>query len=156
MAASRNDRGTFFGRVRERVRHYLFDDGQLKLLAILIVVVIWFSVAGQTRVTAPITIHNVDVKLDNPPSQFAVTSSDPAQVDIEVQGPEDVLRELRISAATRTSDLEAYADLTGLGAGIYRPRLRIRGLPESVVLKKVDPDTVRVMLDPIRTREVTV
>jgi hypothetical protein len=158
MASTRSDKQGFLSGVRERVRHYLFDDSQLKLLALLIVVVIWFSVAGQTRVTAPIMIHNIDVKLDNPPSQFAVTSSDPAQVDIEVQGPEDVLRELRIAAATRTSDLEAYADLTGLGEGIYRPRLKIRGLPEGqgVVLKKIDPDTVRVMLDPIRTREVTV
>src|SRR5690349_6655643 len=106
MAQTRGEKQSFLSGVRERVRHYLFDDSQLKLLALLIVVVIWFSVAGQTRVSAPITIHNVDVKLDNPPAQFAVTSSDPAQVDIEVQGPEDVLRELRISAATRTSDLE--------------------------------------------------
>ena len=47
---------SFGRRVWSRVRRYLFEDARLKLLALLIVTVIWFGVAGQTRAsgaTAP-------------------------------------------------------------------------------------------------------
>jgi len=142
--------------LRARLREYLFADARLKLLALMIVLVIWFSVAGQTRQAAPITIQNVAVSLDNLPSQLAVTSTEPADVSITVQGPEDQLRELRIAVATRSSDLVAHADLATLTEGVQLARLSVRGLPDGVSLKKIEPDSIRVTLDPIRTREVPV
>jgi hypothetical protein len=150
-------RPTFFQRVRGRLRDYLFDDIQLKLLALLIVGVIWFSVAGQSRPTTPIAIPNIDIQLDNPPPQFAITSSSTDTAKIKVQGPEDVLRELRIAASTRSGDLVAYADLsTFREGGVQIAPLRIRGLPSDVELREIDPPTVRVTLDPIATKLVKV
>lgn len=146
---------SFGRRVMTRIRSYLFEDAQLKLLALLIVTVIWLSVAGQTR-NAPVKIHNVDVTLENVPPQLAVTSTDPTQVSVTITGPEDELRELRFEVATQSSDLIAIANLNDLKEGVQLARLSVRGLPDGVTLLRVDPDTVRVTLDPIRTREVPV
>ena len=142
-------------RILNRVRRYMFEDAKLKLLAVLIVTVIWFSVAGQTR-DAPITIHNLEVALENVPPQLAVTSSEPIQVDISVSGPEDELRDLRFEVATQSSDLLAYADLSNLKEGVQRAPLRVRGLPEGVELRGVEPEVVRVLLDPIVSKVVPV
>jgi YbbR domain-containing protein len=146
---------SFGRRVWSRVRRYLFEDARLKLLALLIVTVIWFGVAGQTR-DAPITIRNLSVALENVPPQLAITSSEPAQVDITVSGPEDELRDLRFEVATQSSDLLAFADLANLTEGVQLPQLKVRGLPEGVTLHRVEPNTVRVTLDPIETRSVPV
>ncbi|MBK6315169.1 MAG: YbbR-like domain-containing protein [Blastocatellia bacterium] len=127
-----------------RLRDYFFADVKLKLLALLVVLVIWFSVAGQTRQAAPITIQNVAVTLDSLPAQYAVTSTDPTEVSVTVQGPEDLLRELRIAVATRSSDMMAHADLSKLTEGVQLARLTVRGLPDGVSLKKIEPDSVRV------------
>lgn len=144
-------------RVLTSVRRYLFEDAKLKLLALLIVTVIWFSVAGQTRTGAPIKIHGLDVALDKVPPGLAVTTTDPGQVAITVEGPEDQLRELRFETATQSSDLAVYADLSNLKEGVQFAPLLVRGLPDGVVLRKVEPaDAVRVTLDPIGTREVPV
>jgi len=143
-------------RIGASLSDYLFADAKLKLLALLVVLVIWFSVAGQTRQAAPITIQNVAVTLDSLPPQFAVTSSDPTEVSVTVQGPEDQLRELRIAVATRSSDMVAHADLANLTEGVQLARLTVRGLPPGVTLRKIEPDSVRVTLDPIRTKLVPV
>lgn len=143
-------------RLGARLREYLFADAKLKLLALLVVLVIWFSVAGQTRQVAPITIQNVAVSLDSLPPQYAVTSTDPTEVSVTVQGPEDQLRELRIAVATRSSDMMAHADLASLTEGVQLARLTVKGLPDGVTLKKIEPDSVRVTLDPIRTKVVKV
>ena len=143
-------------RLGARLREYLFADAKLKLLALLVVLVIWFSVAGQTRQVAPITIQNVAVSLDSLPPQYAVTSTDPTEVSVTVQGPEDQLRELRIAVATRSSDMMAHADLANLTEGVQLARLTVKGLPDGVTLKKIEPDSVRVTLDPIRTKVVKV
>lgn len=143
-------------RIGARLRDYVFADAKLKLLALLVVLVIWFSVAGQTRQAAPITIQNVAVSLDSLPPQFAVTSTDPTEVSVTVQGPEDQLRELRIAVATRSSDMMAHADLSSLTEGVQLARLTVQGLPSGVTLKKIEPDSVRVTLDPIRTKLVPV
>lgn len=148
---------TIWRRLVNRLRGYAVNDLKIKLLALLIVGVIWFSVAGQTSPSTPITISNVDVMLDNPPPQFAVTSSSPSQVKLKVQGPEDVLRELRIAASTRSGDLVAYADLsTFREGGVQIAQLKVRGLPDEVNLREIEPATVRVTLDPIDTKRVDV
>ena len=144
-------------RVSERLRGILLDDLQLKLLALLIVGVIWFSVAGQSQQSAPITIPNVDVVLDNPPANLAVTSSIPTQVKIKVEGPDDVLREMRIAASTRSSDLYARADLSSFReGGVQIAPLQIVGLPDGVTLREIDEPTVRVTFDLLDTESVKV
>lgn len=154
MADHQSDRPTrTFG---DRVRDYLFADMKLKLLALLVVAVIWFSVGGQARPAAPIKIHGVDVSLDRVPPQFAVTSYEPSDATITVEGPEDLLRELRIAVATRSTDLVAQADLATFQQGVQMARLTVRGLPDGIRLVSVDPDEVRVFLDPIIRKEVKV
>ncbi|MBK6426857.1 MAG: hypothetical protein IPF82_11880 [Blastocatellia bacterium] len=156
MATNDKTERTLSARLMARLRDYFFADVKLKLLALLVVLVIWFSVAGQTRQAAPITIQNVAVTLDSLPAQYAVTSTDPTEVSVTVQGPEDLLRELRIAVATRSSDMMAHADLSKLTEGVQLARLTVRGLPDGVSLKKIEPDSVRVTLDPIRTKVVAV
>jgi YbbR domain-containing protein len=146
---------SFGRRVWSRIRRYLFEDARLKLLALLIVTVIWFGVAGQTR-DAPITLHNLSVTLENVPPQLAITTSEPVQVDITISGPEDELRDLRFEVATQSSDLLAFADISNLTEGVQIAQLRVRGLPESITLHRIEPSTVRVTLDPIETRAVPV
>ena len=100
-----------------RLRDYFFADVKLKLLALLVVLVIWFSVAGQTRQAAPITIQNVAVTLDSLPAQYAVTTTDPTEVSVTVQGPEDLRRGFRLAVATRSRDMTAPAGLSKLPGG---------------------------------------
>lgn len=156
MATNDKNERSLRERLGSRIRDYFIADAKLKLLALLVVLVIWFSVAGQTRQVAPITIQNVAVSLDSLPAQFAVTSTDPTEVSVTVQGPEDMLRELRIAVATRSSDMMAHADLSSLTEGVQLARLTVQGLPSGVSLKKIEPDSVRVTLDPIRTKLVPV
>ncbi|HQR39189.1 MAG TPA: CdaR family protein [Blastocatellia bacterium] len=154
MAEHQSDKTT--RKFADRVNDYLFADVKLKLLAALVVAVIWFSVGGQTRPAAPIKIHGVDVSLDRVPPQFSVTSTEPTDVAITVEGPEDLLRELRIAVATRSTDLVAQADLATLQQGVQMAHLSVTGLPEGIRLVSVDPDAVRVFLDPITRKDVKV
>lgn len=142
--------------LRAKVREYLLEDMQLKLLAVLITFFIWFSVAGQTKQSEPITIRNVDVSLDNTPPGLAITSNDPGQISFRVKGPEDLLRELRIATATRSSDLMAHADLTSEQEGIRLVRLTIQGLPDGLTVQDIDPPVVRVTLEPLISKQVPV
>jgi hypothetical protein len=139
-----------------RARRYIVEDAKLKVLALLIVTVIWFSVAGQTRTGAPVPIRNLVVTLANVPPGLAVTDTDHTQATIMVEGPDDLLRELRFEVATQSTDLAAYADLTNLKEGVQVARLEVRGLPDGVTLRHVDPEAVRVTLDQIVTREFEV
>ena len=131
MATNDKTERTLSARLMARLRDYFFADVKLKLLALLVVLVIWFSVAGQTRQAAPITIQNVAVTLYSLPAQYVVTSTDPTEVSVTVQCPEDRLRELRIAALTRSSDRRAHADLSKLWQCIPRSTLpvwRLRGV----------------------------
>jgi YbbR domain-containing protein len=147
---------SFARRALERARRYLFEDAKLKLLALLIVTVIWLSVAGQTRTGAPIKIHNLDVTLEKVPPNLAVIGTDPPQVNVTIEGPDDQLRELRFEVATQSSDLGAFADLSNLKEGLQKAPLTVRGLPDGLRLAKVEPDKVQVTLDLIRSKDVPV
>src|SRR3954470_25042246 len=119
-------------RTLSRVRRYLFEDARLKVLALLIVTVIWFSVVGQTRNGDPVQLRNLVVTLANVPPGLAVTEADRNPATVTVEGPDDLLRELRFEVATQSTDLAAYADLSNLKEGVQVARLDVRGLPDGV------------------------
>src|SRR5262249_13190407 len=105
---------------------------------------------------APIKIHNLDVTLEHVPPGLAVVGTDPPQVNVTIEGPDDQLRELRFEVATQSSDLGAFADLTNLKEGLQKAPLSVRGLPDGLQMSQVEPDKVQVTLDRILSKEVTV
>ena len=147
--------------IREQMRAYLFDNLTLKALAALIVTALWLSVGGQTHASQDeVMLHGLDVSLRNLPPNLIITGTDPIQVDVHVRGTKEQIRELRLAAALRASDLVPTADLATAQEGIYRFPLKLLGLPDGVTLINgvlgISPSSVRVILEPIRTREVTV
>lgn len=140
-------------RAFSRVRRYLFEDAKLKVLALLIVTVVWYSVVGQTRNTEPVQLRNLTVTLANVPPGLAVTDVDRTSATVKVEGPDDVLRELRVEVATQSTDLTVYADLSSLKEGVQVARLDVRDLPDGVRKVSVEPATIHVTLDQIVTRD---
>lgn len=141
-----------------QVMNTLFADASIKLLALLITVVLWLSVAGQQRQVKEVTLTGIDISLVSLPASLAITSSEPVQASVTLRGPEEAIRELRLASATRTSDLTAVADLTGATEGIHYFPLRLRGLPAGVLISTllIDPDMVRVSLEPVGSRQLPV
>ena len=149
-------RQPWYVQVPEQIRGYLFHNLALKGLAVLIVTAIWLSVTGQIRPRADIVLQDINIELLNIPPHLTVTSTDPQQVHARVSGSEDAIRELRLASALGSSELVAVADLSNTDQGVYIKQLRLQGLPERVQLQKISNPVVRVTLEPIQEREVSI
>ncbi|HLG13592.1 MAG TPA: CdaR family protein [Blastocatellia bacterium] len=136
--------------IKGYARDYVLENTDLKVLALLITGVLWLSVAARPEST--ITLHNLPVDFRNLPASpdLAVSKYDTLTARAVVRGPRDVLDSLR------AGELTAVADLAGVEPGVRVIQLRLDPVPPSVEVREVVPRSIRVTVERVVRREVTV
>jgi YbbR domain-containing protein len=138
--------------VKDYARDYILENTGLKFLALLITAVLWLSVAS--RPMSQLMLRDVPIEFPNVPDGLAITISkdDPLAARVYLSGPRDLLDTLR------TGDMVVYADLQGVEPGVRVIPLKVdeSRLPGSVQMQRIDPQSVRVKVEPLIEKEVHV
>ena len=135
--------------MREFFRRWVLPDINLKLLALLISVGLWWVVGRdpivESIITAPVDFRHV-------PQDLVMTSDSSFDVQVAVSGPE---REVR---ALKPSDVSAVLDLSGVGAGEHTFDLTNRQVrvPRGITVIRVVPSQMHIDFSPSATRVVAV
>ena len=142
---------------RRWLRDLFLADWGLKLIALLITLGLWFAVTGQR---APATLRLRRVPLFITPSGDMEISNDPIrEVDLTVRGSKRALDAIRAGTVT------VNFDATNFKPGERLVRLTPRGVtlelpdeinPESVVIERIEPNSVPLRLERSIEREVEV
>jgi len=128
---------------------WLLRNWELKLLALVVAVTLWFFVVGgeKSEIMLPARIEYMNI-----PSGMMLIGPTPETVDVQLKG-------LRSSLARLTrDDLRAQVNLARVGPGEAVVQL----IPDSVVaprdvtVLRVSPSRLRVTLEPVATAEVRV
>lgn len=145
-------RSRFFIRVIiELVRRFLVTDPVLKVIALAIAVLIWFSVSSDQE-QQDLTVYNVPLAVTVSSSELMVLSQAYRVVDVRVRGPVALVSELK------ADDLSVSLDVTRLGPGTHTVWIEpsfVRA-PAGVDVLRVDPSTISITLDAVITRAVPV
>ncbi|HYP25800.1 MAG TPA: CdaR family protein [Blastocatellia bacterium] len=138
--------------IKEYAKDYALENTGLKVLAILITAVLWWSVAS--RPVSQIAIHNVPIELRNLPDSLVITLSNDTTLaaKVNLRGPRDVLDSLR------SGDLALIGDLSGVDAGVRVVFLALdkTRLPASVEERGIEPRSIRVTVERVVEREVVI
>jgi YbbR domain-containing protein len=121
----------------------------LKLLAFLLALAAWFAVGSEERTE---TTLQMALELTNVPKNLMVTNEIPSQLEVHVQGPRSVIREL-------TNDkLHKQIDLSGVQSGTHTELLTPSGLnfPRGVVVTRIRPSALSIALDQSLIRRLEV
>lgn len=105
-----------------------------KALALVLGVLLWFTVSGELAIERAIDGMPVTMKNEGAGVQAVLT---PTRVTVTVRGSRDTL------GALAEKQLGAWVDLNGLGPGQYRLPVRV-DTPMMVDVAKITPDTVEV------------
>ena len=121
----------------------------LKLLALLLALAAWFAVGSEERTE---TTLQMVLELTNVPKHLMVTNEIPSQLEVRVQGPRSVIRELT------TDKLHKQIDLSGAKPGTHTELLTPNGLnfPRGVVVTRIRPSALSIELDQALIRRVEV
>jgi YbbR domain-containing protein len=126
---------------------YILENPWLKVLALFITAVLWWSVAS--RPVSEITLHNVPIELANLPKSPSLvpTKYDTLLASVTLRGPRDSLDDLR------SGELSVTADLGGVEPGVRVIPLKLDSsrLASNVEAIEIDPHDIRVTVE----REVT-
>lgn len=157
MPFSGDDRQDFFARAAQGARHnwlrsIFFDDLPLKLLALVISLGLWYSVAGQR---APATIRLPGIQLVfRLPADMEISNDPHNEIEATLNGSRQALDRINIR------DLVAYVDVSDRKSGERVIRLtpeRVHlELPDGVRVTRLEPASVPLRLEPRVQREVTV
>ena len=109
------------------------------VLAFLMALLLWLYVIGLENPARTQTYANLQLEVRGLAEGLAGRSTLPL-VTVQVQAPEDVLRQLR------AADFRPYVDATGLGAGRQTLKVQV-GRPNGLVQLQLDPAEVVVQLD---------
>src|SRR5215213_5661014 len=98
----------YLNRIKDYAKEYALENTGLKVLALLITAVLWWSVAS--RPVSQVAVHNVPIEFHNLPESLVITLSNetPLAARVNLRGPRDVLDTLR------SGDLGVIADLSGV------------------------------------------
>lgn len=125
---------------------FLSSQNISRILAVFLAVVLWLFVTGDniTR-TTPVRkiITGIPLSYEDLQPGLAVVKM-PQTVDMTLEGLPGDFDELL------ASDLEAYLDLTGLGAGTHQVQVRGRA-PRGLALISLAPRQVEVVIEEITT-----
>lgn len=154
-AMERNEasiRSRFFIRVIiELVRRFLVTDPVLKVIALVLAVLIWFSVSSDQE-QQDLTVYNVPLTVRVSSPELMVLSQAYRVVDVRVRGPVALVSELK------ADDLSVSLDVTRLGPGTHTVWIEpsVVRAPAGVDVLRVDPSTISITLDAVITRAVPV
>ena len=94
--------------MRDLFRRYVLADLDLKILALVIAVGLWWMIGRDPVVESIVT---APVEFRHPPDSLIMSSDVPYEVQVSVSGPERIVRSLR------PSDISAVLDLSGVKPG---------------------------------------
>lgn len=138
--------------IKEYAKDYALENTGLKVLAILITAVLWWSVAS--RPVSQIAVHNVPIEFINLPDSLVITLSNDTALTarVNLRGPRDVLNSLR------AGDLAVIGDLSGVNAGVRVVFLSLdkTRLPASIEERGIEPRSIRVTVERVVEREVLI
>ncbi len=121
----------------------------MKLLALLLALAAWFAVGSEERTE---TTLQLVLELTNVPKHLMVTNEIPSQLEVRVQGPRSVIRELT------TDKLHKQIDLSGAKPGTHTELLTPNSLnfPRGVVVTRIRPSALSIALDQALIRRLEV
>jgi YbbR domain-containing protein len=121
----------------------------LKFFALLLALAAWMAVGSEERTE---TTLQMVLELTNVPKHLMVINEIPSQIEVRVQGPRSVIRELS------TEKLHKQIDLSGAKPGTRTEILTPAGLnfPRGVVVTRIRPNALSVELDHALIRRVEV
>jgi YbbR domain-containing protein len=121
----------------------------LKILALLLSVAAWLAVGSEERTE---TNLQMVLELTNVPKHLMVINEIPSQIEVRVQGPRSVIRELS------TEKLHKQMDLSGAKPGTRTEILTPAGLnfPRGVIVTRIRPNALSIELDQALIRRVEV
>lgn len=126
-----------------------FRNLGLKVLAVLLALVLWLTVAGEQTVERTL---RVPLELRNVPAELEIVGDPPMTVDVRVRGSSALLSRMD------PGDVVALLDLEGARAGSRLFHLRadeVRG-PYGVEVAQITPSTVALELEKSDRRSVPV
>lgn len=133
----------------QRLFNSFKKDIFLKIASLFIAIVLWFFVVikGQTEITM-----SVPLELKYIPRGLGVESKSIAQVTVSVKGFEQIIKNLK------PYDVKVSVDLSKAKKGMNVIYLSSKDviLPSSLTLTSIEPSSVKVRLDEIRVKKVSV
>lgn len=135
--------------MREFFRRYVLNDLDLKVLALVVAIGLWWIVGRDPIVEAVIT---APVQFRHPPDNLVMSSDSAFEVQVSVSGPERAVR------ALKSSEIDAVLDLAGVQAGERTFDLSSRQVqvPRGLTVTRVVPSQIHIDFNPSATREVEV
>jgi YbbR domain-containing protein len=121
----------------------------LKLLALLLALAAWFAVGSEERTE---TTLQMALELTNVPKHLMVTNETLSQIEVRVQGPRSVIRELT------TEKLHKQIDLSKVKSGTHTELLTPSALnfPRGVTVTRIRPSALSIELDQAQIRPIEV
>ncbi|MBW1916415.1 MAG: hypothetical protein JRI57_00120 [Deltaproteobacteria bacterium] len=121
----------------------------LKILSLALALALWFAVGGEERIETGLKLS---LELVNIPADLIITNDISPQIEVRIQGPHSVVREL---SAER---LHKRIDLTGYKPGNYVFPLSPGSFdfPRGVVVTRIRPNAITVILDKAITRRLEI
>lgn len=121
----------------------------LKLLSLVLALALWFAIGGEERIETSLTLN---LELVNIPRDLIVTNDIPSQLEVRIQGPRSVVRELA------NEKLHKRLDLTGYKIGNHVFPLSPGSLyfPRGVMVTRIRPSAITVILDQAIIRQLEV
>lgn len=141
-----------FRRLREKdgrtfVRKYLFNDIRLKAMALVLAIMLWFSMTylGESKM-----VFSVPISFENLNKTMVLKEADTRDVLITIDGPVSILKNLR------AHDVFAPIDLSGIKEGrqVIATRKSDISLPNGLKIESIKPDYVVVEIDKIVEKQV--
>ena len=135
--------------MREFFRRHVFNDLDLKLLALVVAIGLWWMVGRDPIVEAVIT---APVQFRHPPDNLLMSSDSPFEVQVSVSGPE------RAVHALKSSDIDAVLDLAGVQSGERTFDLGTRQVqvPRGLTVTRVVPSQIHIDFNSSASRQVEV
>ncbi len=121
----------------------------LKLLAFVLALAAWFAVGSEERTE---TTLQLALELTNIPSQLMVTNEIPSHIEVRVQAPRSVIREL--TEEKRHLRIDLGGSKPGSRNELITPSAL--NLPRGVVVSRIRPNSVTIELDQAQNRRVEI
>jgi YbbR domain-containing protein len=135
--------------VISRLRHLIFDNAMLKMVAVLIAILMWYGVAHEP--ISEISVR-VPIEFSEPPKDLDYTSDVVPQAQLRLRGPARLLRDLQQESVHVVIDLHGAAP----GEHTYDLSAGQVQVPHNVDVLQITPSRLRLVFDTPETRQVAV
>jgi YbbR domain-containing protein len=135
--------------MRDFLRRHVLSDLDLKVLALVIAIGLWWLIGRDPVVESVVT---APVQFRHAPENLIMSSESPLEVQVSVSGPERIVRSLR------PSEVSAVLDLSGVNPGERTFDLLARQVqvPRGLNVTRVVPSQIHIEFSPSATRKVDV